>query len=33
MRYRMLESIRDYGLEKLRSRGEELALRSRQLDH
>jgi predicted ATPase/DNA-binding CsgD family transcriptional regulator len=33
MRYRMLESVRDYGLEKLRSRGEEALLRTRQLDH
>jgi len=33
MRYRMLESVRDYGVEKLRSRGEERALRSRHLEH
>jgi predicted ATPase/DNA-binding CsgD family transcriptional regulator len=33
MRYRMLESIRDYGLEKLRSRGQEQPLRSRHLEH
>lgn len=33
MRYRMLESVRDYGLEKLRSRGDEHALRSRHRDH
>jgi DNA-binding CsgD family transcriptional regulator len=33
MRYRMLESVRDYGLETLRSRGDEPALRSRHRDH
>ena len=33
MRYRMLESVRDYGLEKLRARGEEPALRCRHRDH
>ena len=32
MRYRMLESLRQYGLEKLRSRGAESALRSRHRD-
>jgi predicted ATPase/DNA-binding CsgD family transcriptional regulator len=33
MSYRMLESVRDYGLEKLRSRGDESSLRSRHRDH
>jgi predicted ATPase/DNA-binding CsgD family transcriptional regulator len=33
IRYRMLESVRDYGLEKLRSRGEEAPLRMRHRDH
>ena len=33
MRYRMLESIRQYGLERLRSRDAESALRSRHRDH
>lgn len=33
MRYRMLESVRDYGLETLRLRSEEPALRSRHRDH
>ena len=33
MRYRMLESVRDYGLEKLRSSGSELMLRSRHRDY
>jgi non-specific serine/threonine protein kinase len=33
MRYRMLESVRDYGLEKLRSRGDEQAVRSSHRDH
>lgn len=33
MRYRMLESVRDYGLEKLRSRDDEPALRSSHRDY
>jgi predicted ATPase/DNA-binding CsgD family transcriptional regulator len=33
MRYRILESVRDYGLEKLRSRGDESTLRTRHRDH
>lgn len=33
MRYRMLESVRDYGLEKLCSRGEESAVRTGHRDH
>jgi predicted ATPase len=33
MRYRMLESVRDYGLEKLRSGGDESALRCRHRDY
>ena len=32
MRYRFLETIREYGLEKLRESGEEAALRQRHLD-
>jgi non-specific serine/threonine protein kinase len=32
-RYRMLESVREYGLEKLRSEGDEVALRRRHRDH
>ena len=32
-RYRMLETIRRYGLERLRSSGQEQACRDRQLDH
>lgn len=33
MRYRMLESIREYGLEELRSSGDEPGFRSRHLEH
>jgi non-specific serine/threonine protein kinase len=33
MRYRMLESVREYGLEELRSRDEESNLRTRHRDH
>jgi predicted ATPase len=33
MRYRMLESVRDYGLEKLRSGGDEYAMRRRHRDY
>jgi predicted ATPase/DNA-binding CsgD family transcriptional regulator len=33
MRYRMLESLRDYGLEKLRSGSDERSLRRRHRDH
>jgi predicted ATPase/DNA-binding CsgD family transcriptional regulator/Tfp pilus assembly protein PilF len=33
MRYFMLESVRDFGLEKLRSDGDEVALRTRHRDH
>jgi non-specific serine/threonine protein kinase len=33
MRYRMLDSVRDYGLKKLRARGDELALRGRHRDY
>jgi predicted ATPase/DNA-binding CsgD family transcriptional regulator len=32
-RYRMLETLREYGLERLRESGEELALRERHRDH
>jgi predicted ATPase/DNA-binding CsgD family transcriptional regulator len=33
MHYRMLESVRDYGLDKLRGRGGEATIRSRHRDH
>jgi len=33
LRYRMLETVRDYALERLREAGEELAIRRRHLEH